>query len=91
MFSRMTTPAMPSAKAGVVPGRTTTASSALLVVAEYSQAMTTTRVPFRRASVSQCASGIFVVIQFMPQTSTRSESSTELRSNSTVWQPVTIV
>ena len=43
----------------------------MLAVAEYSQAITTTRVPFSRASVSQCASGILVVIQFMPQTTTR--------------------
>ena len=51
----------PSDSAGVVPGRTTMASSALMLVEEYSQAMTTTLVPLRRASVSQWVSGIFVV------------------------------
>ena len=49
----------PNARAGVVPGRTTIASSALVHVAEYSQAITTTRVPLSLASVSQWASGIW--------------------------------
>ena len=80
----------PSASAGVVPGRTTSTSSALLDVAEYSQAMTTMRVPLRRASVSQCASGILVQIQFIPQTTTVFACSTADRSNSTVCWPVTI-
>ncbi len=65
-------------------------SSPLLAVAEYSQAITTTRTPFKRASVSQWASGIFVVIQFMPQTTTVLACSTADRSNSTVCCPVTI-
>lgn len=80
----------PRASADVVPGRTTRAWSALLAVDEYSQAMTTTFVPLRRASVSQWASGIFVEIQFMPQTTTVLACSTALRSNSTVCCPVTI-
>ena len=82
--------ARPRASAGVVPGRTTITSSPLLAVAEYSQAITTTRVPFSRASVSQCASGILVVIQFMPQTTSVLQCSTADRSNSTVCWPVTI-
>ncbi len=82
--------AKPSASAEVVPGRTTITSSPLLEVAEYSQAMTTTRVPFSRASVSQCESGILVVIQFMPQTTRVLQYSTAERSNSTVCWPVTM-
>ena len=41
----MMTPAKPNASAGVVPGRTIKTSSPLQAVDEYSQAMTTTRVP----------------------------------------------
>ena len=74
----------------MVPGRTTIASSAFVDVAEYSAAITTTRVPLSRASVSQCESGIFVAIQFIPQTTTVFACSTALRSNSTVCCPVTI-
>ena len=59
-------------------------------VAEYSHAMTTTFVPFSRASVSQCASGILVVIQFIPQTTSVLQCSTACRSNSTVCCPVAI-
>ncbi len=73
-----------------MPGRTTIASSALDEVDEYSQAMTTILVPLSRASVSQCASGILVEIQFMPQTTASLQCSTELRSKSTVCWPVTI-
>ena len=90
-LSRKSTWHMPSASAGVVPGRTTMTSSPLFAVALYSHAITTMRVPLRRASVSQCASGIFVVIQFIPHTSTSFACSTEWRSNSTVCTPVTIV
>jgi hypothetical protein len=88
--SRRITCDSPSASAGVVPGRTTITSSPLDAVAEYSQAMTTTLTPLRRASVSQCASGILVQIQFMPQTTAVLQCSTADRSNSTVCWPVTI-
>ena len=89
-FSFMTTCARPNESAGVVPGLTTIASSAFVAVAEYSQSMTTILVPLSLASVSQCASGIFVVIQFIPHTTTVRACSTALRSNSTVCCPVTI-
>ncbi len=62
---------------------------ALFAVAWYSHAITTTRVPLRRASVSQCPSGIFVVIQFMPQSVRRSACSAFTRSQSSVCWPVT--
>ena len=67
-----------------MPGRTTTTSSALFAVALYSALMTTTLVPFIRASVIQCESGIFVVIQFIPHTKSRLQCSTLQRSKSTV-------
>ena len=57
----------------------------------YSTLITTTLVPLSRASVSQCASGILVVIQFMPHTSASLAFSTSYRSNSTVCDPVTMV
>jgi len=66
------------------------ASSPLVEVAEYSQAITTTRVPLRRASVSQWESGILVVIQFMPHTTTVRACYTAWRSISTVCCPVTM-
>jgi transaldolase len=47
-------------------------------------------VPLRRASVSQCESGILVVIQFMPHTRASFECSTANRSKSLVCAPVTI-
>ena len=57
---------------------------ALEEVELYSAAMTTTLVPFIRASVNQWASGILVVIQFIPQQTTISARSTFTRSQSTV-------
>jgi hypothetical protein len=65
-------------------------SSPLLAVALYSAATTTIFVPRCRASVSQWASGILVVIQFIPQTTRSFERSAAKRSNSTVCSPVTI-
>ncbi len=53
-------------------------------MALYSAEITTTRVPFIRASVSQWLSGILVVIQFIPQTMASPACSTLHRSKSTV-------
>ncbi len=74
----------PSANAGVVPGRTIRTSSALEEVALYSAAITTTRVPLSRASVSQCESGILVQIQFIPHATIVLAFSTVTRYQSSV-------
>jgi len=83
-FSAMITWARPRAKAGSVPGRITITSSPLFAVALYSTVTTTTLVPRSRASVIQWLSGIFVVIQFMPHTSSRLAFSASNSSKSEV-------
>jgi hypothetical protein len=65
-------------------------SSALFEVLWYSVVIVITFAPRIRASVSQCPSGIFVAIQFMPHVVMSSACSAMKRSKSLVLLPVTM-
>jgi hypothetical protein len=65
-------------------------SSDFEAVELYSVVIEMTRVPFIRASVKKCASGILVEIQFIPQRIATFEYSTLARSKSMVCWPHTI-